>query len=66
MRLFKRKHGRDEAAVRCPNCYEHVPKGVRECTMCGHSVADVVDRVGGWSAPARTGEPTSPAGTGDQ
>jgi len=41
MALFKRKLTSEDVAVRCPHCHERVPGGVRQCTMCGRSVADV-------------------------
>jgi hypothetical protein len=42
MSLFKRNQTSDDV-VRCPNCRERVPKGERACTMCGHSLADILD-----------------------
>ena len=41
MRLIKRKHPDDDAAVRCPNCEERAPEGARRCTMCGRDLDDV-------------------------
>ncbi len=41
MGLFKRKPTGDDEAPRCPSCGERVPAGVRQCTMCGRSLADV-------------------------
>ena len=40
MGLIKRKQSSEDVALRCPNCHECVPAGARQCTMCGHSLAD--------------------------
>jgi len=41
MSLIKRKQTNEDVAVRCPACHERVRAGARQCTMCGHSLADV-------------------------
>ena len=53
MAPVKRKQSAKEVDVRCPKCRERVPDGSRQCTMCGHSLADVAAE----AAPERAGEP---------
>ncbi len=53
MALIKRKQTSEDVALRCPNCHEQVPEGARQCTMCGHSLADVATE----AARERASEP---------
>ena len=39
--LIKRKQTSEDVALRCPHSHEQLPEGARQCTMCGHSLADV-------------------------